>query len=1006
MKRLFTSLVVLAALFVGTTAWAQTLRVAGVSVNLNATTTQTITGSNIQGSVTYSPSSRTLYLNGATIRGSISGEDLGTSSSTRYYIHLTGTNNLITSDRGIRFDDSYVVLYGAAGAQLVIDSNASSSGFSCISTEGGHFEVWGIRLSMIGASKGFYGNPGSASLGFVNSIVSIDCDAGAVYGYKYVTYDDCNFTDEGVRFQSGTGYVDGSGNRVTTFHVWPLLVVGSEPVRTAGDSKTGSTYSWKWTKSTKTLEITGNISTGAYTAISNYGIDGLTIKSDGNYTVSSSNIGIAFRKNTKLAGSGTLTVTSSTGNGIVARADMNVCMEGLFVQGKLHGFTDLHGGHKLTLEKYDNNSDYRFAGTSNACLYVSNLEMKYMDIYSNETWWNPKDGYAYYRDGIYRSSSTSSPNACVCFKSKSEISYLGLSVCGQPVRQNCSRIVSPYLTSGSIVYDASSKTLTVTDATLINPEEWGNVIDNTGIDGLTIELSGDNVFTSYSAPICAKSSFSITGFGSLVATGTHESGLQLYGNYMTCTIDGPDIEFIGYSYGMEGGVTNTLEVVYPWTRVTFDLAEERGGDGIPIYALGNLVLDSELGILEPSGGRFDTSKNCIVTPDGDYYYGKAVIGRIVLSIGEIPLSLANYADILGDGQFSYDPSTKTLTVTNATLTAKKCITNNYIDGLTIKLVGDNVLNSYSDEGYVIGSSESFTITGDGTLTGISKGEASGLCLSRPIICTIDGPQVEFHCNEGWCLLDWMGDAMLNVKGSTTRVTLSPNEDEGMEAINNLGRLTLDLGSGIKILEPEGAWFSSLLKNITTDGSNPYVGTIVIGSNLDIAATPADPEITNYDFTGAWPLLKFYIPTEDVNGNALQTSKLFYTVWEETGGEEIPFVVRASEYRDVTEDMVEIPYDYYDNFDIYFGGSTFYINPTDEPAYCSKFGVQSIYYSGGERRTSNIVWIDNPDYDPTGIESLSEGRDAADDAIYNLSGQRLSKVQKGINVVRGKKVLVK
>ncbi|MBR6142056.1 MAG: hypothetical protein IKQ37_09905, partial [Bacteroidaceae bacterium] len=107
-----------------------------------------------------------------------------------------------------------------------------------------------------------------------------------------------------------------------------------------------------------------------------------------------------------------------------------------------------------------------------------------------------------------------------------------------------------------------------------------------------------------------------------------------------------------------------------------------------------------------------------------------------------------------------------------------------------------------------------------------------------------------------------------------------------------------------------------------------------------------------------------------------------------------------------EDMVEIPYDYYDNFDIYFGGSTFYINPTDEPAYCSKFGVQSIYYSGGERRTSNIVWIDNPDYDPTGIESLSEGRDAADDAIYNLSGQRLSKVQKGINVVRGKKVLVK
>ena len=260
---------------------------------------------------------------------------------------------------------------------------------------------------------------------------------------------------------------------------------------------------------------------------------------------------------------------------------------------------------------------------------------------------------------------------------------------------------------------------------------------------------------------------------------------------------------------------------------------------------------------------------------------------------------------------------------------------------------------------------------------------------------------------------------LSADGKT--VTIPANQYMGLEDL--YGIVTYKyffsaLGEDNETLEDIVLNYNAELGTFTTDQTlvlhdgkrslgEPYqVFTNVVITKMLEFATPADPEITNYDFTGAWPLLKFYIPTEDVNGNALQTSKLFYTVWEETGGEEIPFVVRASEYRDVTEDMVEIPYDYYDNFDIYFGGSTFYINPTDEPAYCSKFGVQSIYYSGGERRTSNIVWVDNSVYDPTGIWSLHDGRGAADDVIYNLSGQRLSKAQKGINIVRGKKVLVK
>ena len=840
MKRFFTFLVVLIAMFVGTTAWAQTLSVAGVGVDLNATTTQTITGSNIDGKVTYSPTNKTLYLEGATIRGTISGTDLGSSASSRYYIYLKGTNTIVTSRHGMRFDDSYVVLYGAAGSQLFIDSSTSNSGFSCIDTEGGHFDVWSVKLSLIGASVGFYGSSSSGTLGFSNSIVDINCDAGAVYGFKSVSYDDCKYTDEGVTFESGTGYVDASGYRVPILHIWPLLVVGNEPVRTAADSRTGSLYPWKWTKSTKTLEITGDISTRAYTGISNFGIEGLTIKSDGDYTVTSSNIGIAFGKNTNFTGSGTLNVTSSTGNGILANADLSVCMKGLSVSGKLHGFTDLHEGHKLTLKQLNSNSDYRFAGTNRACLYVSNLEMEDMDIFTSETWWNPNDGYAYYMDNIFKSSSTSSDNGCVCFKSGAKISYLGLYIGETSVRANCSHVISPAVTSGSIAYDANSNTLTLTDVTLTNNGMLGNGIDNRNVVGLNVKFVGNNTITTRLNPICSRQTFYITGDGTLIGTATEDGyGLDLNGDGITCTIDGPQLDLKG-TYGVNDyRGTSTLYVTGNTTQVTLD---SNGYSAfVPVRNLANLRLGGDIGFLEPAGGRFDPSSKRIVTSDGAEYSGKVVIGQIVdygLYICETPVTSVNADDILGDGTFSYDPSMRILTVTNATVTNRgslgSIISNRDIRGLGIMLVGDNIFTSRSSP---IDSKQSFYITGDGTLTCTSTDEA-GLYFwgDEDLVCYIFGPQVVFAGPKG--LIDWTGKSKLFVTGGKTRVTFKST----YEAIYNLRGLILD--EGFSILEPAGGWFDPTLKSVTIDGNSAYQGTIVIGRdpgdvNLDSQVDIAD-----------------------------------------------------------------------------------------------------------------------------------------------------------------------
>jgi hypothetical protein len=46
----------------------------------------------------------------------------------------------------------------------------------------------------------------------------------------------------------------------------------------------------------------------------------------------------------------------------------------------------------------------------------------------------------------------------------------------------------------------------------------------------------------------------------------------------------------------------------------------------------------------------------------------------------------------------------------------------------------------------------------------------------------------------------------------------------------------------------------------------------------------------------------------------------------------------------------------------------------------------------------------PGEDPTGISTIDNAQLTVDGVIYNIAGQRVSKIQKGINIVNGKKFL--
>jgi hypothetical protein len=185
--------------------------------------------------------------------------------------------------------------------------------------------------------------------------------------------------------------------------------------------------------------------------------------------------------------------------------------------------------------------------------------------------------------------------------------------------------------------------------------------------------------------------------------------------------------------------------------------------------------------------------------------------------------------------------------------------------------------------------------------------------------------------------------------------------------------------------------------------------VTIEKFTEVAATPADPTLESINFTETqYPSIYCSIPTVGTNGESLNLGKLFYTVWYEKDGVQQPYTFTAQAYsQDFSEDVVEVPYTY-DGYDLYAHGEIIYFEETaEELASWTKVGIQSIYYGAGECNKSQVVWLENSTgEDPAvGISDIHANKDGKT-TIFNIAGQRLSTPQKGMNIINGRKVLVK
>ncbi len=257
------------------------------------------------------------------------------------------------------------------------------------------------------------------------------------------------------------------------------------------------------------------------------------------------------------------------------------------------------------------------------------------------------------------------------------------------------------LGDGLFSYDAETNTLTVKGSKTFSTNAIVN--DN---DGLTIYVENDATLkTTGSNTLLSYRNFTITGPGKLTLQVEGEDLSAVFMHHVgTMTLEDANVRITGMDYGINGN--NKLKLV---VRNSFLTA---GGKYGGIARLAGFVVEG-CKLIDPYNGKIADSG--VLAPEDAYetYAAQARIDpiRYDLWIAGTQVAEVNKDNILVTGGFSYNPETKTLTVTESCATGENVIVNNIV-GLTIYVAKDVVLDS---GGAAITTGKDLRITGPGKL---------------------------------------------------------------------------------------------------------------------------------------------------------------------------------------------------------------------------------------------------------------------------------------------------
>ena len=374
----------------------------------------------------------------------------------------------------------------------------------------------------------------------------------------------------------------------------------------------------------------------------------------------------------------------------------------------------------------------------------------------------------------------------------------GIQIAGVHVTSlNCNDLSVIDGVDGKISYDPETKTLTMEDVTINTP---GSGIWNRHVEGLKIVVVGNNIITSQEACIPIGKTSTISGSGTLRLKTPYDCGLYLH---TSLSVEGVKLYAEG-KYGVAGvdgkmGEILTLRNAY---------VEATGSSG-SICDLQSLVLDG-CAITQPTGAAFDANVHAValngkevtdkvvIEPDS---YGIEIAGKKVTKKNCKDLSVIDGVE----GKMSYDPETNTLTMENVTINGADIngIVNRYVEGMKIKLVGNNTITTNNA---CITINKTSTISGSGTLR-LKSSSDCGLYMKSSSL-TVEGVKLYAEGKYGVAGFDGKSGETLTLRNAYVEATGRNG------SICDLQNLVLD---GCAITQPTGAAFDANVHAVALNG---------------------------------------------------------------------------------------------------------------------------------------------------------------------------------------------
>ncbi|MGP1465577.1 MAG: DUF2436 domain-containing protein [Prevotella koreensis] len=403
-----------------------------------------------------------------------------------------------------------------------------------------------------------------------------------------------------------------------------------------------------------------------------------------------------------------------------------------------------------------------------------------------------------------------------------------LQICGKYVTfANCNDLSSVIDgVSGTVKYNPDNKVLTLEDATISSSDAVAII---SYIDDLTIKVIGENNLTTEEwVTVRAGDPLSIIGTGVLNVKSNDFNAIIL--DKAELTIENCTVNVEGKEYGIKGRPSakdNKLTI----KNATVTAVGTTDGS---ICNIDELDLEG-CGIIRPKGATFDKSEHAVVL-DGEIVKSKVLIGvKYDLDICGEYVTFENYNDLSSaiddvSGTVKYDPDNKVLTLQDATISTSDFAIVSNIDGLTIKVIGENILSSQN----------ATTILGYYPLSIIGPGELNLKSNNGSAIYAEDTDLTIENCT-------------VNAEGKTSGIKGYSGNNEKFTIKNaKVTAIGTEEGSicdfyklnliGCLITEPAGAWFDESKQAVVLNGE-------IVKSKVVIEKDPAGVETPVTDNTG-------------------------------------------------------------------------------------------------------------------------------------------------------------